>query len=82
MESLRSGGFCVISHSLFLWYVVVRDRSPLDPAIYVSFGGSNPPFVESVRLEIPTVLSPLCQGVRFEDLGLNVTLVRSVTRLG
>jgi hypothetical protein len=33
-------------------------------------------------LEIPTVFGPLCQGVCGEDLGLNVTLVRSVTRRG
>ena len=82
VESLGGRGFGVISDTLFLWDSVVRDRSPLDPSIYVSFGGSNPPFVESVRLEVPTVFSPLCQGVRGEDFGLNVTLVRSTTRLG
>ena len=74
MEPLGCGGFCVISDCFSWGDVVVRDRSPLDPAVYVSFGGSDPPFVESVRLEIPTVFSPLCQGVRDEDLGLNVTL--------
>ena len=82
MESLGGSGFGVVSDCFFLWDRVVRDRSPLDPSIYISFGGSNPPFVESVRLEIPTVFCPLCQGVRFEDLGLNVMLVWSVTRLG
>ena len=74
MEPLRSGGFCVVSDCFFLRDVVVRDCSPLDSAIYVSFWGSNPPFVESVWLEVPTVLGPLCQGVRFDDLGLNVML--------
>ena len=74
MEPLRSGGFCVVSDCFFLRDVVVRDCSPLDSAVYVSFGGSNSPFVESVRLEVPTIFSPLCQGVRGEDLGLNVTL--------
>ena len=82
MEPLGCGGFCVISDRFLLRYVTVRDCSPLDPAIYVSFGGSDPPFVESVRLEIPTVFCPLCQGVRGGDLGLNVTLEQSVTRLG
>ena len=82
MESLRGGGFCVVPDCLFLGDGVVRNRSPLDPSIYVSFGSPNPPFVESVRLEIPTVFGPLCQGVRGEDLGLNVTLELSVTRLG
>ena len=82
MEPLGRGGLCVVSNC-FLWGdVVVRDCPPLDPASYVSFGGSNPPFVKSVRLEVPTVLGPLCQGVRDEDLGLNVTLELSVTRLG
>ena len=75
VEPLGRRGLCVVSDCFFLRDVVVRDRSPLDSTIYVSFGGSNPPFVESVRLEIPTVLGPLCQGVRDEDLGLNVTLV-------
>ena len=82
VEPLRGRGFCVVSDCLFLGNGSVRNCSPLDPSIYVSFGSPNPPFVESVRLEIPTVFSPLCQGVRDEDLGLNVTLVRSVTRLG
>ena len=82
MEPLGGGGFGVVSDCFASWDRVIRNCSPLDPLIYVSFGGSNPPFVESVRLEIPTVLCPLCQGVRFEDLGLNVTLVLSVTRLG
>ena len=82
MEPLSRGGLCVISYCLLWRDTVVRNCSPLDPAIYVSFGGSDPPFVESVRLEVPTVLGPLCQGVRDEDLGLNVTLERSVTRLG
>ena len=82
MEALGGTGFGVVSDCLFCWYVVVRDRSPLYSSIHVSLGGSNPPFVESVRLEIPTVLCPLRQGVRIEDLGLNVTLVRSVARLG
>ena len=82
MESLGCGGFCVISDCFFLRDVVVRNRPPPDSTIYVSFGGSNPPFVESVRLEVPTVFGPLCQGVRDEDLGLNVTLERSITRLG
>ena len=65
MESLGCRGFCVISHGLFWWYRVVRDCSPLYPSIDVSFRGSNPPFVQSVRLEVPTVLCPLCQGIRF-----------------
>ena len=82
VKSLRGGGFGVISDCFFLRDGVVRDCSPLNPSIYVSFGGSNPPLVESVRLEVPTVFSPLCQGVRDEDLGLNVMLERSVTRLG
>ena len=82
MEPLGCRGFCVISDCFFLRDVVVRNRPPPDSTIYVSFRGSDPPFVESVRLEIPTVLGPLCQGVRDEDLGLNVTLVQSVTRLG
>ena len=82
MEPLRSGGFCVVSDCFFLWDVIVRDCPPPNSTIYVSFGGSNPPFVESVRLEVPTVFGPLCQGVRGEDLGLNVTLGQSVTRLG
>ena len=82
MESLGGRGFGVVPDCFFLWDRVVRDRPPLDPSIYVSFGGPNSPLVESVQLEIPTVFCPLCQGVRFEDLGLNVTLVRSVTRLG
>ena len=82
MESLGGRGFGVVSNCFSLWDGIVRNRSPLDSSVYVSFGGSNPPFVESVRLEVPTVLCPLCQGVRFEDLGLNVTLVRSVARLG
>ena len=82
MEPLGRGGLCVVSNCFFRRDVVVRNRSPLDPTSYVSFGGSNPPFVESVRLEVPTVFGPLCQGVRDEDLGLNVTLERSVTRLG
>ena len=82
VETLGGRGFCVVSNCFFNWYGVVRDCSPLYPSIDVSFRSSNPPFVESVRLEVPTVLGPLCQGVRFEDLGLNVTLVRSVTRLG
>ena len=82
MEPLGGGGFGVVSNCFFLWDSVVRDRSPLDPSIYVSFGGPDSSLVKSVRLEVPTVLCPLCQGVRFEDLGLNVTLVRSVTRLG
>ena len=74
MESLGGRGFGVVSNCLFRWDGVVRDRSPLNPSIHVSFGSSNSPFVESVRLEVPTVLCPLCQGVRDEDLGLNVTL--------
>ena len=82
MEPLRCRGFCVVSDGFYLGDVVVRNCLPLDPASYVSFGGSNPPFVESVRLEIPTVFGPLCQGVRDGDLGLNVTLVQSVARLG
>ena len=82
VEALGGGGFCVVPDCLFWWYGVIRDRSPPYPSIHVSFGGSNPSFVEPVRLEIPTVLCPLRQGVRIEDLGLNVTLVRSVTRLG
>ena len=82
VESLGGRGLGVVPNCFFLWDGVVRNCSPLDPSIYVSFGGSNPPFVESVRLEVPTVFSPLGQGVRFEDLGLNVTLERSVTRLG
>ena len=82
VEPLGCRGFCVISDCFFLRDIVVRNCSPLDSAIYVSFGGSDPPFVESVRLEVPTVFGPLCQGVRDEDLGLNVTLERSVTRLG
>ena len=82
VEPVRSRGFGVVSDGFFLWDGVVRNRPPLDSAVYVSFGGSNPPFVESVRLEIPTVFCPLCQGVRDEDLGLNVTLEQSVTRLG
>ena len=82
MEPLGRGGFCVVP-DCFLWRdVAVRNCSPLDPTIYVSFGGSDPPFVKSVRLEVPTVFGPLCQGVHDEDLGLNVTLERSVTRLG
>ena len=82
MESLGSGGFGVVSDRFFSGNVVVRDCSPPNSAIHVSFGGSNPPFVEPVWLEIPTVFGPLCQGVRSEDLGLNVTLGQSVTRLG
>ena len=82
VKSLRGGSFCIISDCLSGRYSVTRNRSPLNSSIYVSFRGANPPFVESVRLEVPTVLGPLCQGVRFEDLGLNVTLVSSVTRLG
>ena len=82
VEPLGCRGLCVVSDCFFLRDVVVRDCSPLDSAVHVSFGGSNPPFVESVRLEVPTVFSPLCQGVRDEDLGLNVTLEWSVTRLG
>ena len=74
MEPLGCRGLCVVSDCFFLRDVVVRDCSPLDSAVYISFGGSNPSFVESVRLEVPTVFSPLCQGVRDEDLGLNVTL--------
>ena len=74
MESLGGRGLGVVSDCLFLWDGVIRNRPPLDSAVYVSFGGSNPSFVESVRLEVPTVFSPLCQGVRDEDLGLNVTL--------
>ena len=62
VEPLGCGGFGVVSNCFFWGDVVVRNRSPLDPTSYVSFGGSNPPFVESVRLEIPTVLGPLCQG--------------------
>ena len=75
MESLRGGSFGVISDCFFVRDRVVRDCPPLNPSIYVSFGGSDPPFVESVRLEVPTVLGPLRQSVRDEDLGLNVTLV-------
>ena len=67
---MRSRGLGVISDGLLLWDGVIRDRSPLDSTVYVSFGGSDPPFVESVRLEIPTVFSPLCQGVRGEILVL------------
>ena len=67
---MRGGGFRVVSNCFFLWDGVVRDGPPLDSAIYVSFGGSDPPFVESVRLEVPTVFSPLCQGVRGEILVL------------
>ena len=48
----------------------------------MSFGGSYPSFIESVQLEIPTIFGPLCQGIRVEDLGLNVTLELSVTQLG
>ena len=70
VEPLGSRGFGVVSDSFFLWDGVIRDCSPLDSAVYVSFGGSDPPFVESVRLEVPTVLSPLCQGVRGEILVL------------
>ena len=69
----------VVSDCFFSWDGVIRNCPPLDSAVYVSFGGSNPPFVESVRLEVPTVFSPLCQGVRGDDLGLNVTLGQSVT---
>ena len=75
MKALGGGGFRVISDGFLWWYCVVRNRSPLYPSVYVSFRGSYPPFVESVRLEVPTVLCPLSQGVRFEDLGLNVTLL-------
>jgi len=82
VKPLRGGGFGVVPDGFFGWDGVVRDCSPPNPSIYVSFGSSDSPFVESVRLEIPTVLCPLCQGVRFEDLGLNVTLVLSVSRLG
>ena len=82
VEPLRGRGFRVVADCLFLGNGGIRNRPPPDSPIYVSFGGSDPPFVESVRLEIPTVLSPLCQGVRGEDLGLNVTLEQSVTRLG
>jgi hypothetical protein len=70
MEPLGRRGLGVVPDCFFLRDVVVRDCSPLDSAIYVSFGGSNPPFVESVRLEVPTVFSPLCQGVRGEILVL------------
>ena len=82
VEPLGGGGLGVVSDCLFLWDEVVRDRPPPDSTVHVSFRGSNPPFVESVRLEVPTVFSPLCQGVRDEDLGLNVTLEQSVARLG
>ena len=82
VESLRGGSFGIIPDCFFLRDGVVRNCPPLDSAIYVSFGGSNPSFVKPVRLEVPTVLGPLYQGVRDEDLGLNVTLERSVTRLG
>ena len=70
VEPLRSRGFGVVSDGLLLWDGVIRDCSPLDSAVYVSFGGSDPPFVESVRLEVPTVFGPLCQGVRGEILVL------------
>ena len=70
VESLRGGSFGVISDCFFLRDRVVRDRPPPNPPIYVSFGGSNPPFVKPVRLEVPTVLSPLCQGVYGEILVL------------
>ena len=82
VESLGGSGLSVVPDCLFLWDGVVRNCPPLDSAVYVSFGGSNPSFVKSVRLEVPTVLCPLCQGIRGEDLGLNVTLELSVTRLG
>ena len=82
VEALRGGHFCIVSNCFFGWYSVIRNHSPLYPSIYVSFRGSDPPLVKSVWLEVPTVLCPLCQGIRFEDLGLNVTLKRSVTRLG
>ena len=82
MEPLGRRGLGVVSDCFLLRDVSVRNCPPLNPAIYVSFGGSDPPFVKSVRLEVPTVFGPLCQGVRDEDLGLNVTLERSVTRLG
>ena len=81
-KTLRGGGFCVISNCFFWWYGVIRNRSPPYPSIYVSFRGSNSSLVEPVRLEVPIVLCPLSQGVRFEDLGLNVTLELSITRLG
>ena len=70
VESLGGRGFGVVSNCFFLWDNWVRNCSPPDPSVYVSFGSSNPPFVESVRLEVPTVLCPLCQGVRFEILVL------------
>ena len=82
VEPLGCGGLRVVSNCFLRRDVIVRNCPPLDPAVYVSFGGSDPPFVKSVRLEVPTVLCPLCQGVRDEDLGLNVTLEQSVTRLG
>ena len=82
MEALGCSSFGVVSDCFFWWYGVIRNRPPPYPSVYVSFRGANLPFVKSVRLEVPTVLSPLCQGVRFEDLGLNVMLVWSVTQLG
>ena len=82
MEVLGGGSFCIVSDRFFWWYNVIRDRSPPYPSIHISFWGSNPPLVESIQLEVPTVLCPLCQGIRFEDLGLNVTLELSITRLG
>ena len=70
VETLSSGGFCVVSYRFFWWYGIVRNCPPLYPSIYVSFRGSYVPFVESVWLEVPTVLCPLCQGVRDEILVL------------
>ena len=78
VESLGSRGLGVVSDGFFLWDRIVRNCSPLNPSIYVSFGGSNPSVVKPVWLEVPTVLCPLCQGVRFGDLGLNVTPVQGV----